>query len=99
MIVVTGEITVRPEDVERVRPHAIRMMEETAKEAGCIFYRFYEDLGRPGHIRVYEEWESLEALKAHGAAPHMAVWRGELARIGLLSRRIFLLAGAEMREI
>lgn len=99
MLIVTGEVELAPGDVERIRAAAIAMMEATAAEPGCRFYRFYEDVGRPGVMRVYEEWESEEALAAHGRAPHMGVWRAALAEVGLLRREIWVLTGATARPV
>lgn len=33
---------------------------------------FSADLDEPGRFRIFEEWESEEALRAHFASPHMA---------------------------
>ncbi len=88
MIIVAGEIDLHPDDVEAARPAAIAMMDETAKEAGCIHYRFYQDLEVPGRLHVYEEWDSEAALAAHITSPHMAVWRAALSELRVLSRDI-----------
>ena len=53
-------------------------------EKGCIEYGVAVDLPtdikaqiplRDNVVTVVEKWESLEALKAHLAAPHMATYR------------------------
>ena len=50
------------------------------QEAGCIAYDYTRDapapLGRPqaleaDRVTLLERWESMEALKAHLATPHM----------------------------
>ncbi|MEM9050399.1 MAG: putative quinol monooxygenase [Pseudomonadota bacterium] len=99
MIVVTGEIEIDPAQIETLRAAAITMMEETAKEAGCEFYRFYQDLEHPGRLRVYEEWESEAHLQAHMETAHMAVWRSALAEIDIKSRKIQVLTGAAARAL
>jgi quinol monooxygenase YgiN len=99
MLIVTGEIEIDPADVETVRAAAIVMMDETGKEAGCRFYRFYQDLGHPGKIRVYEEWESQAHLDAHMATPHMADWRRALSGVTVKSRRIHVLTGASVHDL
>ncbi|HEY1942243.1 MAG TPA: antibiotic biosynthesis monooxygenase [Roseiarcus sp.] len=49
-------------------------------EAGCIEYQGVVDLEAssakygPDVFVVIETWESLDALKAHAAAPHMAAY-------------------------
>ena len=52
-------------------------------EAGCIEYRPAVDVAsglaaqrlEPDLVTIIEKWESLEALRAHLAAPHMAAYR------------------------
>ena len=53
------------------------------KEQGCIEYQGTTDVPttipvqdalRQDVVTVVEKWASLDALKAHGAAPHMAAY-------------------------
>jgi quinol monooxygenase YgiN len=53
-------------------------------ESGCLEYRATLDLVtdipvqvpvRENVVTIVEKWESLDALKAHLAAPHMAAYR------------------------
>jgi quinol monooxygenase YgiN len=88
MIVVSGEFEIRREDLEAVREVATTMMRETARENGCIVYRFSQDIEFPTHIRIYEEWVSEEALKAHFSAPHMKVFNDALSKMKIVSRRL-----------
>jgi quinol monooxygenase YgiN len=88
MIVVTGEFRFQPGRDEAVRAALLEMMDETAREAGCLHYRFYRDVGNPEVYRVYEEWESDRHLADHAASEHMKVFRGRLKEIGVLSRRV-----------
>ncbi len=99
MIIVTGTIEVDPAQAEALKPHALAVMAETAKEAGCIVYRFYQDVGLPGTFRVYEEWESEAHLAAHGQTPHMIPWRAALAELGLKARAIQIVVPAEIRPL
>lgn len=71
MIVVTGVIEVAETDRERAILLASELAQEMRKETGCISYGFYEDIIRPGRIRIYEEWESEAALEHHFNMPHM----------------------------
>lgn len=81
MIVVSGTVEVRPD----MRAHAVELirwlMAETAKEQGCQTYRFYADLEKPELFRVFEEWESAEALAAHSKSEHMAEFYKEAANM------------------
>ncbi|HET7408805.1 MAG TPA: putative quinol monooxygenase [Paracoccaceae bacterium] len=88
MIVVTGEFRFAEDSEDAVRAAMIDMMNETAKEAGCLHYRFYRDVERQEVYRVYEEWESDAHLADHAASAHMQVFRARLKEIGVVSRRV-----------
>ena len=72
MIVVQVEVMVEPGSADKVRAAVATMEQATRKEAGCLKYAFSVDMSDPGTIRVTERWESLDAIKAHLASPHMA---------------------------
>lgn len=88
MIVVTGTLEIDTADIGPAKEAAIAMMEETAKEDGCITYRFSHDIEYPERFRVYEEWESGEHLKAHFKTAHMARFGKALAALTVVSRDI-----------
>ncbi|MGB5093836.1 MAG: putative quinol monooxygenase [Parvibaculum sp.] len=71
MIVVTGLIEISELDRDRAILLATELAQETRKETGCLSCGFYEDIGHPCRIRVYEEWESDEVLARHFTMPHM----------------------------
>ncbi len=58
------------------------------EDAGAIQTRYGEDT-----FVVVEKWASLDALKAHGAAPHMKAY-GERTRDMLADRRIYVMSDA-----
>jgi len=71
-------------------------------EAGCISYEAVIDVPDFGAVQaplgpdtfaVVERWESAEALRAHGAAPHMAEY-GRKAGPLLAKRAIHVLEAA-----
>lgn len=88
MLVVAGHIAIDPSHREEAIAAAVRMMEETAKEAGCLSYVFSADLRDPGRFRIFEEWESAEALEAHFAAPHMAEFQKAVAELGVREMKV-----------
>ena len=71
-------------------------------EKGCIEYgaavdadpalKFQTDYG-PDTFVVVEKWESLDALKAHAAAPHMAAYAAKTKDF-VASRAIHILQPA-----
>jgi quinol monooxygenase YgiN len=99
MIVVTGEMRFAEGRDEDIREAMIDMMDETAKEAGCLHYRFYRDVQNPGVYRVYEEWESDAHLADHAASAHMQVFRARLKEIGVASRRVKKMEAGPATEI
>ena len=83
MIILAEEIVLEEGAIEGegVR-EAIRIMEEESrKESGCITYVFSIDITDSTIMRIYECWQSMEALKAHFKAPHMAVFQKALGGI------------------
>ena len=83
---------------KRFKAAMVEVMAETRKEAGCIVYQFTQDFENPVQFRVYEEWESKDHLKAHGAAAHMGVFRGKIAD-ALVSRKVKMIEAGETREL
>jgi len=83
MFVIAGEIEIDPAQREAAVTAALRMMEETRKEAGCISYSFSGDLAEGGLFRIFEEWESQQALDAHFASPHMATFQTSVGGLGV----------------
>ncbi len=83
MLVIAGEIEIDPANRDAAVAAAVRMMEETRKEAGCISYSFSGDLVQSGVFRIFEEWESQAALTAHFAAPHMASFQKAVGGLGV----------------
>ncbi len=83
MFVIAGTIQVDPSKRQDAVGPAAEMMRETRKEEGNLDYAFSLDMGDEGVIRVFEQWESQEALDLHFAAPHMAKFRKTLGELGV----------------
>ena len=99
MLIVTGLFRIAPEDAAAARAAMTEMVAETEKEDGCLHYRFLEDIGDPGVFRVYEEWESGEALKAHAESTHMATFRAALGGLKMLSRAVQSYERTNVRDL
>lgn len=99
MILVMGHIRLPPEKMADVRRHARAMLEATRQEPGCVLYAFAEDLLEPGVIRIVEQWENWDALKAHGGVPHMADWRAALKEVGVIDREVIAYQAGETRPL
>ncbi|MDE0885476.1 MAG: putative quinol monooxygenase [Myxococcota bacterium] len=83
MFVIAGTIQVDPAKRQEAVGPAAEMMRETRMEPGNIEYAFSLDMGDETIIRVFEQWESQEALDLHFAAPHMATFRKVLGELGV----------------
>jgi len=88
-------ITVKPGMRDRVLEALRANVPAVRAEAGCIEYGATVDAEGAGAIQtrlgadtfvVVEKWESLEALKAHAAAPHMAAYAARVK--GMLASRV-----------
>ena len=100
MIHVIAVITAKPGKREEILKHARANLAAVRAEKGCIEYGpvvdaenalpFQTKLG-PDAFMVVEKWESMDALKAHAAAPHMAAY-GAKTKEMIASRGIHILS-------
>lgn len=88
MIVIAGFFQIDPASRAAAAGAAVAMMQATAKEEGCVTYRFAADLEDPNRFLLFEEWASDAALQAHFKAPHMAVFRAAMGELKIVSRQI-----------
>ncbi len=102
MIHVLAIITAKPGMREQILEAFRANVPAVHAEQGCIEYGPAVDAEGVGAIQtklgpntfvVVEKWDSLEALKAHGAAPHMAAY-GAKVRDLIASRVIHVLSPA-----
>lgn len=81
MIILAVTAKIKPERREEAVQVALKMVEETHKEAGCLAYTFHSPLDDPNTFFVYEEWDSQEALDGHNQSAHMKVFQSHLPDI------------------
>ena len=102
MIHVLAIITAKPGQRETVLSAMRANMPAVHAEKGCIEYGPATDAEGVGALQtklgpdsfvVIEKWESLEALKAHAAAPHMAAY-GAKTKDLIATRVIHILSPA-----
>jgi quinol monooxygenase YgiN len=102
MIHVLAIITAKPGMREAILTEFRANMPAVHAEQGCIEYGPAIDAEGMGKIQtpfggdtfvVIEKWESLDALKAHGAAPHMAAYAAKTREM-IASRVIHVLTPA-----
>ena len=83
MLVIAVRVRIDPAQRDAAIEAARQVMAETHREPGCHEYVFSSDLDDPAVFRVFEEWESEEALQAHFQAPHMAEFQKAMAGFGV----------------
>lgn len=91
MVIVQGEFRIPADRLPEARPMMMAVIAATRSEAGCLLYSFAEDVCDPGLIRISERWESRAALAAHFDQPHMTVWAGQRAALGVTGRKVSIL--------
>ena len=102
MIHVIAVITAKPGQREAILQHFRANVPAVRAEQGCIEYAAAVDADPalamqtkygPDTFVAVEKWESMDALKAHAAAPHMAAYAGKVKDM-IASRVIHILAPA-----
>jgi quinol monooxygenase YgiN len=102
MIHVVAVITAKPGKREEILRHFRANVPAVKAEKGCIEYGPAVDAENalalqtkcgPDTFLVIEKWESMEALKAHAAAPHMAAYAAKVKEL-IASRTIHILSPA-----
>jgi len=81
MLIVAGEVVVDNAAIDAVRGALGTMESETRKEPGCVTYAFSVDITDPNMMRIFEVWESMEALREHFKTPHMAAFGAAVSKI------------------
>ena len=71
MIIVHGNIPLKPDRRDEALELARVMSEATQREDGCISYDFYVGLRDPNTLLLFQEWESMDALMGHFQSEHM----------------------------
>jgi quinol monooxygenase YgiN len=80
-IVVSGEIRLDPEDFDAALALIEPLVAATKAEAGCVEYDYWVDPRDRGRVRVFEEWESDDAIAAHSASEHMKTFFGGMVKL------------------
>src|SRR5262245_5436509 len=102
MIHVIAVITAKPGKRDEILRHFHANVPNVHAEKGCIEYGAAVDAENALPIQtkwgadmflVIEKWESMDALKAHAAAPHMAAYGAKTKEL-IASRVIHILSPA-----
>ncbi|NJN50565.1 MAG: antibiotic biosynthesis monooxygenase [Gammaproteobacteria bacterium] len=80
MIVIHATVTTAPGTAAALKDAIATMEQASRAEPGCIDYTFATALNEPTAIRIFEQWQSIDALKAHFATPHMAAFNAAMQK-------------------
>ena len=78
MIVVQGNIPLKAEARDRAIKLAMEIEDISKQEVGCLGYQFYVALTDPLELVLFQQWESVEALRKHYRTDHMNRFMKEL---------------------
>jgi quinol monooxygenase YgiN len=102
MVHVIAVVTAKPGQRESILTHMRANVPAVRAEKGCIEYGAVVDAENAlpfqtkygvDTVVVVEKWESMEALRAHAAAPHMAAYGAKTMEF-IASRVIHILSPA-----
>ena len=100
MIHIIAVITAKPGQRDTILTHFRANVPAVLAEAGCIEYGAAVDVevGPPFQAKwgpdtfvVIEKWASMDALKAHAAAPHMAA-HGAKTKEFIATRAVYIMS-------
>jgi quinol monooxygenase YgiN len=83
-IIISGTVDLPPEKLEAALAAAKPLIEGALTEPGCLDYDWCPDPLNPGRLRVFERWESEEALDFHFKNEWYLRMRDTLGSFGLL---------------
>ena len=81
MIVVQGNIPLKAEARDRAIKLAMEIEGISKQEVGCLCYQFYVALTDPLELVLFQQWESVEALRKHYQTDHMNRFMKELPEL------------------
>ncbi|MGQ2974667.1 MAG: putative quinol monooxygenase [Sphingopyxis sp.] len=78
MILITGHIILTPEHRERMIALGAEHSVRSRGEAGCLAHHCHVDVEDAMRLVFVEEWESIDAVRAHFAVPASAAFVAEM---------------------
>ncbi len=99
MLIIAGTLTVEADRRRDMLDSVAPMVEASRAEPGCREYVFSPDPHDPSLVRLFELWESEDALAAHFASEHMASWQARAADLPITGRDIAKYTIAEVGPV
>lgn len=89
MLIVSGIVSVEASDHDKMVELIAPLVAATTAETGNLSYGFYADPAAPGVFRVYEEWETAEAMGEHMGTDHMATFLGGMGALAVTGTELY----------
>ena len=78
MILITGHVILTPEHRERMIALGAEHSARSRSEPGCLAHNCHVDVENPDRLMFVEEWESIDAVRAHFAVPASGAFVAEM---------------------
>ncbi|WP_332817769.1 putative quinol monooxygenase [Sphingopyxis sp.] len=78
MILITGHVIMTPENAAHMIALGAEHSARSRGEAGCLGHRCHVDVEQPDRLVFVEEWESIDAVRAHFAVPASGAFVAEM---------------------
>lgn len=82
---IIASITTQNDKIDFVKQEALKLIEPTRKESGCIEYQLFENKDDSNNIIFVETWESEELLQAHLQSEHLQAFIKSIGKIATVS--------------
>lgn len=79
MLIVTGSVRVRPDQLERAVDLSLEHVRRSRMEPGCLYHSVHHDAEDPHRLVFLEHWADASALREHFAVPASGAFVTELA--------------------
>ena len=84
-IIISGTVDLPPENLEAALAAGEPLIAGALTQPGCLDYDWCPDPRHPGRIRVFERWESEEALARHFDNHWYKDMRENIGKFGLIA--------------
>jgi quinol monooxygenase YgiN len=85
LILITGTVVVAPESRAAFLDVAIRHVNHSRAEAGCIAYTCNEDVMAPNSFTFVERWRDQAAVQVHFAQDYSHAFVAEIGKLAINS--------------
>lgn len=82
---IIASISSTSDKIDFVKQEALKLIEPTRKESGCIEYQLFENKDDSNNIIFVETWESEEALYEHSQSEHFKIFVQSIGKIATVS--------------